>query len=101
MKRVCPECTEPLLRKINHFSKEFRCGKCRSEFVLTGVSKFIRAFTVDFMLWFGVILGLITNSWLIGIFCSLVLPILGYTYTTKYSKLKLVGLRAKIKEKGL
>ena len=101
MIRNCPECSLPLLRKINHFSKEFRCGKCRSEFVLTGISKFIRAFTIEFMLWFGVILGLTTNSWIIGIFCSVVLPICGHIYTTKYSKIKLVGVRAKIKEQGL
>ena len=99
--RLCSECEKKSVRKIQHFSKTHRCGNCRSEFRYSKWIRFLSSLSLELAIPTGIILGLIVKSWLVVIIISGGIPLMFEYLLKKHSKLVLVGLRAKLKEKGL
>ncbi len=99
--RNCPECGAGSLKRITHLYKEYRCGNCNSEFETTVPFSIIGALLTEVSIIAGIIVGLANSSWMAFISISVIVPFVSNTFLRKKSKLKLVGLRAKLKEKGL
>lgn len=99
--KYCSECENYSVRKIRHFSKTHRCEKCCAEFRYSKWIRFLSVLSAEFAIPVGIILGFMTESWLVFIIVSIGVPLTFEYLLKKHSKLVLIGLRAKLKEKGL
>lgn len=99
--RDCPECGDASLKRIVHLSKDYRCAKCMAEFSLSKGVGFLSALGGEFAFFVGIILGLLNQSWLVFILVSICIPLLFEYLLRQNAKLKLVGLRGKLRAKGL
>ncbi len=100
----CPEYGKDSLKTLTHYYKHYRCADCNAEFQVVSSEGFGETFIFHLFFMVGITTGFISGSWLAFICISFLLPLLIEKLIRKNKqkdKLKLVGLRAKLKEKGL
>jgi general stress protein CsbA len=102
MLRDCPECLNKIIH-LNLFDldKRTRCDKCRCEFEYISPLRWIESVLTTIVILATFSLLLYLNNWIL----ALIIIVFSLTITSylimKYGALKLVGLKAELKKKGI
>lgn len=83
------------------FDSRMRCYCCRAQFTLTSLQKGFIGLMFSFFAYLSVYLFFYFQSWIISLSIALIAPGLINFFIIKYANLKLVGLKAEMKKKGL
>jgi hypothetical protein len=104
MLRVCPECNKASL-KLAWFdiNNRIRCKsiKCTAQYKFKSMMKFTISFLSSLFLTIAFYCGFFLKSWLAFLIVGLIAPLVLNYMVLKFGKLKLVGLKAELKKKGV